>query len=105
MEAFLSFDARILRTLTPLVSRPGFLTREFLEGRRARFAGRAPGWAYRQPRGCPEWPPEESFFDTAVPLSESCADLDELCDPLSADPCCDPEHRCSGEDRLQYRCS
>ena len=37
MEAFLSFDARILRTLTPLVSRPGFLTREFLEGRRARY--------------------------------------------------------------------
>jgi hypothetical protein len=37
MEAFLSFDARILRTLAPLISRPGFLTREFLDGRRARY--------------------------------------------------------------------
>lgn len=37
MDAFLSFDARILRTLWPLIARPGFLTIEFLEGRRARY--------------------------------------------------------------------
>ena len=37
MESFLSFDARILRTMWPLVRRPGFLTVEFLEGRRARY--------------------------------------------------------------------
>jgi hypothetical protein len=37
MESFLSFDVRILRTLWPLVRRPGFLTVEFLEGRRARY--------------------------------------------------------------------
>jgi hypothetical protein len=37
MEAFLSFDTRILRTLWPLISRPGFLTVEFMAGRRARY--------------------------------------------------------------------
>lgn len=37
MEAFLSFDTRIVRTLWPLVSRPGFLTLEFMAGRRARY--------------------------------------------------------------------
>lgn len=36
MESFLSFDARILRTLWPLIRRPGQLTVEFLAGRRAR---------------------------------------------------------------------
>ena len=37
MESFLSFDARIFRTLGPLVTRPGWLTVEFLAGRRARY--------------------------------------------------------------------
>jgi len=37
MESFLSFDARILRTLWPLIRRPGLLTVEFLAGRRARY--------------------------------------------------------------------
>ena len=37
MEAFLSFDTRIARTLWPLISRPGFLTVEFMAGRRARY--------------------------------------------------------------------
>lgn len=37
MESFLSFDARILRTLGPLIRRPGLLTVEFLAGRRARY--------------------------------------------------------------------
>jgi hypothetical protein len=37
MNAFLSFDARLLRTLTPLITRPGFLTVEFLAGRRKRY--------------------------------------------------------------------
>ena len=37
MEAFLSFDTRIVRTLWPLISRPGFLTVEFMAGRRARY--------------------------------------------------------------------
>jgi hypothetical protein len=37
MESFLSFDARILRTLWPLVRRPGLLTVEFLAGRQARY--------------------------------------------------------------------
>lgn len=37
MEAFLSFDTRIARTLWPLIARPGFLTEEFLAGRRARY--------------------------------------------------------------------
>jgi hypothetical protein len=37
MESFLSFDARILRTLWPLVRRPGLLTADFLAGRRARY--------------------------------------------------------------------
>jgi hypothetical protein len=37
MESFLSFDTRILRTLWPLISRPGWLTVEFLGGRRVRY--------------------------------------------------------------------
>jgi len=37
MESFLSFDARILRTVWPLVRRPGLLTVDFLAGRRARY--------------------------------------------------------------------
>jgi hypothetical protein len=37
MDAFLAFDARLLRTLTPLITRPGFLTLEFLAGRRKRY--------------------------------------------------------------------
>ncbi len=37
MESFLSFDARILRTLGPLVTSPGWLTVEFLAGRRVRY--------------------------------------------------------------------
>jgi hypothetical protein len=37
MESFLSFDARILRTLWPLVRRPGLLTVEFMAGRRAGY--------------------------------------------------------------------
>jgi hypothetical protein len=37
MESFLSFDARILRTLWPLVRRPGLLTVEYLAGRRIRY--------------------------------------------------------------------
>jgi len=37
MESFLSFDARILRTLWPLVRRPGLLTVEFMAGRRVRY--------------------------------------------------------------------
>ena len=35
MESFLSFDTRILRTLWPLIRRPGLLTEDFLAGRRA----------------------------------------------------------------------
>jgi hypothetical protein len=37
MESFLSFDTRILQTLWPLIRRPGLLTVEFMEGRRARY--------------------------------------------------------------------
>jgi hypothetical protein len=37
MESFLSFDARIVRTLWPLLRWPGLLTVDFLAGRRARY--------------------------------------------------------------------
>jgi len=37
MESFLSVDTRILRTLWPLIRRPGLLTVEFMEGRRAAY--------------------------------------------------------------------
>jgi hypothetical protein len=37
LDAFFAFDARILGTLRPLISRPGWLTLEYLAGRRARF--------------------------------------------------------------------
>ena len=34
---FFSFDSRLLRTLRPLLTRPGALTRDYLAGRRIRF--------------------------------------------------------------------
>ncbi|HET9333036.1 MAG TPA: DUF3667 domain-containing protein [Gemmatimonadota bacterium] len=34
---FLAFDARIWRTLVPLVTRPGLVTRDTIDGRRARY--------------------------------------------------------------------
>ena len=34
---FFSFDSRLLRTLRPLLFRPGVLTRDYLAGRRIRF--------------------------------------------------------------------
>jgi len=37
MESFVSFDARILQTLSPLIRKPGLLTEDFLAGRRARY--------------------------------------------------------------------
>jgi hypothetical protein len=38
MESFLSFDTRIVRTLWPLIRRPGMLTVKYMAGRRIRFA-------------------------------------------------------------------
>lgn len=37
MESFLSFDTRILRTLWPLIRRPGLLTVDFMAGRRVKY--------------------------------------------------------------------
>lgn len=37
LGAVVAFDSRLLRTLGPLLMRPGFLTREFLAGRRVRY--------------------------------------------------------------------
>jgi hypothetical protein len=37
LSTFFAFDTRIGRTLWPLIRSPGFLTREFLDGRRARY--------------------------------------------------------------------
>lgn len=37
-EDVLSLDTRLLRAIGPLLLRPGFLTREYLAGRRARYA-------------------------------------------------------------------
>lgn len=37
MDAFLSFDSRILKTLVPLITKPGLLTVEFIEGRQRRY--------------------------------------------------------------------
>jgi len=37
LSTFFAFDTRIGRTLWPLIRRPGFLTREFLDGRRSRY--------------------------------------------------------------------
>jgi hypothetical protein len=36
-EDYFSFDSKILRSLLPLLLRPGFLTIQFLQGRRARY--------------------------------------------------------------------
>ena len=38
-EDYFHFESRLPRTLWYLISRPGFLTREFLAGRRARYVG------------------------------------------------------------------
>ena len=37
LEEFISWDSRFWRTLLPLLFRPGFLTAEFIAGRRARY--------------------------------------------------------------------
>jgi len=37
LSTFFAFDTRIGRTLWPLIRRPGFLTDEFLDGRRTRY--------------------------------------------------------------------
>src|SRR3954453_15254567 len=37
IEAFTHADSRLWRTLVPLLRRPGFLTREYFAGRRARY--------------------------------------------------------------------
>lgn len=37
LSTFVAFDTRIGRTIGPLIRRPGMLTSEFLEGRRARY--------------------------------------------------------------------
>jgi hypothetical protein len=37
MEDFLDFDSRFMRTMKPLLFRPGRLTRDFLDGRRFRY--------------------------------------------------------------------
>ena len=38
IDNFFTFDARLPQTLTPLLFKPGLLTREYLAGRRARYA-------------------------------------------------------------------
>jgi len=37
LSTFLAFDTRFVRTLRPLIRRPGFLTEEYLAGRRASY--------------------------------------------------------------------
>lgn len=37
LDTFVSFDSKVLRSLVPLVARPGVLTREYLDGRRAPY--------------------------------------------------------------------
>lgn len=37
VEEFLKFDARVIRTVVPLLFKPGFLTLEYLAGRRTRY--------------------------------------------------------------------
>lgn len=37
LDDIFTFDSRLVRSLRPLLARPGFLTREYIEGRRARY--------------------------------------------------------------------
>ncbi len=37
LEEFIRFDSKFLRTVVPLVSKPGFLTQEWVQGKRARY--------------------------------------------------------------------
>jgi len=83
----------------------GFSLTIALEGPRARFAGRGPGWEHLVPEGCPSWPLEGGFFDTIPATDGPCVELDERCDPLAPSPCCDASHRCSGGNMETYRCS
>jgi hypothetical protein len=37
LEDYFSFDSKVFRSLRPLVTNPGFLTNEYIQGRRARY--------------------------------------------------------------------
>lgn len=37
LEEYFSFDSKVFKSLLPLLYRPGFLTREYVQGRRARY--------------------------------------------------------------------
>jgi hypothetical protein len=67
------------------------------------LVGRAPGWDYDVEGHCDGGMAAESVFNFGEP-APGCAELDEVCDPRSATPCCDPSHRCSGANRSQYLC-
>jgi hypothetical protein len=70
----------------------------------AAFAGREPGWELMVPGRCDGGLPAESAFGEMV-HEGACAQLGERCDPLVADPCCDPEQVCRGNDDVPYLCS
>jgi hypothetical protein len=73
-----------------------------LELVRGRLVGRGPGWEYDLEGAC-EGGGLDGLFDFGEP-GPGCAELDEVCDPRSAAPCCDPAQRCSGASRIDYRC-
>jgi len=70
----------------------------------ARYGGRDPGWEYMVTAECEGGPPPESFFSTVPPTDPPCVALNEVCDSLALQPCCDAAHRCSGADGRDYRC-
>jgi hypothetical protein len=70
----------------------------------ARFAGREPGWELAVPGRCEAGMPEHSLFGDIV-HEAACAGLDEPCDPLVVEPCCDPAEVCRGRMSGAYLCS
>jgi hypothetical protein len=80
----------------------GFAVVLRLETVRARLVAREPGWEYHMPP-CEGGMPATSALGLGQP-EVGCAGLDEICDPRSTSPCCDPAHRCAGTNGQDYRC-
>ncbi len=75
LEDFLDFDSRFMRTMKPLLFKPGKLTRDYLDGRRFRRGGVSfipPPWVFKFSPALPFsswggfWPPTRSRFTPTV---------------------------------------
>src|SRR5210317_1201555 len=85
LEDFLDFDSRFMRTMKPLLFRPGKLTRDYLDGRRYR---------YTPPLRLYIFSSIACFFLAAIVTSDSCeihTDGDDVVAGLKVSALEDPE--------------